>query len=154
MIKKCIYKFKSFRVQFYVLHVFEIGKCAFQQFDVRVKTLSDRFKDDHVCQESGKLPVKFHSVLSYNLKHIDKDVESFNIFKGLLVDNAETFQKLIVVTFEGSFNDFLSLEVAEFEYHLSTDLSVSFYYGFYEIDKISFIGFVQLDYHTCIYQIH
>ena len=71
-----------------------------------------------------------------------------------MVDNAETLLQLIVVALEGSFNNLFPLEVAEFEYHLSTDLSFSFYYWFYEIDKISFIGLVELDYHTHINQIH
>ena len=71
------------------VNVLEIGKCAFENVDVRVKAASDSFQDDDVSEESSKLSVQFHFVLSDNPHHIPEEDHAFELAVSGAVQSVE-----------------------------------------------------------------
>ena len=82
------------------IDVLEIGKCTFENVDVGVKAASNSLQDDDVGEESGKLSIQFHFVLSDNPHHIPEEDHPFELAVGGAVQSVEALGQLLVVVAE------------------------------------------------------
>lgn len=82
------------------IDILEIRKSAFENVDVGVKAASDSFQDNDVGEESGKLSIQFHFVLSDNPHHIPEEDHPFELAVGGAVQSVEALGQLLVVVAE------------------------------------------------------
>lgn len=77
-------------------------------------------------------------------------MNSLNIRKSFLIEDAKAINKLFVIFFKLAFNDLFALEIGKVVDHSCTHFSFSLDHRLEEIDKVFLVSLVELDDHAYI----